>query len=637
MSGMQVAQPTTSMGRQPLREELYVERLIASLAYHRTAEEASTVTACREMQQLVATPERLFFLLNHPHFQSKGLVVLTSLLEDPLSPQAHAGISVLSDLASDTQGASALLNPKVMTMDPFAVVAMAYTAIGKVIIANMGSDDNSVRACWDAVHVLHMLVPQPRGFTALQQLPLEEFRIVVTALIEATQRRWPSQDTGAVERSAGASGSFFSMGGGDNFVPRGAHPMDHSVAEEASMVLQFLSEQLAGAQLADAPKYTDPAEGKRRLQSAMLFFHRCSAPECCVERPDVTPWLVGLHRDLTRGSAAVQGVACKIVRAILGGKELVRVLMAGGSPEQSKATVALIGCMLTRDSALQEDIFHATRAACRIGAYDDAHHAFIAMIPSTELEALLHGLACVILESIPVDSRGSPAAAVTIFNTNKQAAATMCSAAEAMKLLLGGALGVELVTALLEAKTAEQIEKERSNGVLSWISGGLITGEGVAGKGTGSRGGCTSESARTAIMTTAYFALLCVTAVPTAGAFAAEALHALSCCPAGAELLLKQPTPLLTCGVQGLIPMLHPDNTALVFAIEVIAGVVADPNGILAFRALPQPEAISLMTRLQAVSSMGSHDPMSARCTWAASNTLKILVAEGFIDAYLPR
>ena len=68
------------------------------------------------------------------------------------------------------------------------------------------------------------------------------------------------------------------------------------------------------------------------------------------------------------------------------------------------------------------------------------------------------------------------------------------------------------------------------------------------------------------------------------------ALHALSCCPAGAELLLAQPTPLLTCGVQGLIPMLHPDNTALVFAVEVIAGVVADPNGILAFRALPQPE-----------------------------------------------
>ena len=130
MAGMQVAQPTTAMGRQPLREELYVERLIASLAYHRTAEEAMTVTACREMQQLVATPERLFFLLNHPHFQSKGLVVLTSLLEDPLSAQAHAGISVLSDLASDTQGASALLNPKVMTMDPFAVVAMAYTAIG---------------------------------------------------------------------------------------------------------------------------------------------------------------------------------------------------------------------------------------------------------------------------------------------------------------------------------------------------------------------------------------------------------------------------------------------------------------------------------------------------------------------------
>jgi hypothetical protein len=38
-----------------------------------------------------------------------------------------------------------------MTMDPFAVIAMAYTAIGKVILANMASDDHSVRACWDAV------------------------------------------------------------------------------------------------------------------------------------------------------------------------------------------------------------------------------------------------------------------------------------------------------------------------------------------------------------------------------------------------------------------------------------------------------------------------------------------------------
>lgn len=64
---------------------------------------------------------------------------------------------------------------------------------------------------------------------------------------------------------------------------------------------------------------------------------------------------------------------------------------------------------------------------------------------------------------------------------------------------------------------------------------------------------------------------------------------------------------------------------------------MADTNGILAFRALPQAEAISLMTRLQAVSSVGSHDPVSARCTWAASNALKILVAEGFVDAYLPR
>ena len=89
---------------------------------------------------------------------------------------------------------------------------MDGSTLGKVIIANMDSDDHSVRACWDAVHVLHMLVPQPRGFTALQQLPLEEFRIVVTALIEATQRRWPSAETGAVERNSGASGSFFSIG-----------------------------------------------------------------------------------------------------------------------------------------------------------------------------------------------------------------------------------------------------------------------------------------------------------------------------------------------------------------------------------------------------------------------------------------
>jgi hypothetical protein len=60
--------------------------------------------------------------------------------------------------------------------------------------------------------------------------------------------------------------------------------------------------------------------------------------------------------------------------------------------------------------ALQEDIFHATRGACRIGAFEDSHHAFTAMVPSKELEALVHGLACVILEAIPVDSRGSPAA-----------------------------------------------------------------------------------------------------------------------------------------------------------------------------------------------------------------------------------
>lgn len=154
-----------------------------------------------------------------------------------------------------------------------------------------------------------------------------------------------------------------------------------------------------------------------------------------------------------------------------------------------------------------------------------------------------------------MDMRGSPSAAVGIYQTNKQAAATMCSAAEAIKLLLGGSLGVELATALLEAKTEEQLKKERAESLLSWITGGLLGGGSPEG---GDRAGCTSESARAAIMTTAYFALLCITAVPTAGAFAAEALHALSCCPAGAELLLRQPTPLLTCGIQGLIPMLHP-------------------------------------------------------------------------------
>ena len=50
--------------------------------------------------------------------------------------------------------------------------------------------------------------------------------------------------------------------------------------------------------------------------------------------------------------------------------------------------------------------------------------------------------------------------------------------------------------------------------------------------------------------------------------------------------------------------------------VQVIAGIVADAEGILAFRALPQPEAISLMTRLQAISSMGSNDLVSSRCTW---------------------
>jgi hypothetical protein len=56
--------------------------------------------------------------------------------------------------------------------------------------------------------------------------------------------------------------------------------------------------------------------------------------------------------------------------------------------------------------------------------------------------------------------------------------------------------------------------------MLLWVTGGLLSGAAAA---AGGRAGCTSESARVAIMTTCYFALLCVTAVPTAGAFAAEA------------------------------------------------------------------------------------------------------------------
>ena len=74
-------------------------------------------------------------------------------------------------------------------------------------------------------------------------------------------------------------------------------------------------------------------------------------------------------------------------------KELVRVLMAGGPQSQTAATVALMARLLTRDAATMEDIFHATRAACRIGAFDDSHHAFVDMVPSAELEALLHGRA----------------------------------------------------------------------------------------------------------------------------------------------------------------------------------------------------------------------------------------------------
>jgi hypothetical protein len=58
------------------------------------------------------------------------------------------------------------------------------------------------------VHVLHMLVPQPRGFAALQQLPLGEFRVVITALVEATQRRWPAAETGAMEMGQ-VTGSYF--------------------------------------------------------------------------------------------------------------------------------------------------------------------------------------------------------------------------------------------------------------------------------------------------------------------------------------------------------------------------------------------------------------------------------------------
>ena len=56
--------------------------------------------------------------------------------------------------------------------------------------------------------MLHMLVPQPRGFAALQQLPLGEFRVVITALVEATQRRWPAAETGAMEMGQ-VTGSYF--------------------------------------------------------------------------------------------------------------------------------------------------------------------------------------------------------------------------------------------------------------------------------------------------------------------------------------------------------------------------------------------------------------------------------------------
>jgi len=157
MSAAPATSSATSSGRAPVREELYVERLIASLAYHRTADAATTVMACRELQQLLKTPERLYFLLNHPHFQSKGLVVLTTLLEDPTSEQAYAGVSALSNLASDTQGVSALLFPKVMTMDPFAVVAMTFTALGTLILANPAVDDNSVRACWAGAYARSLL------------------------------------------------------------------------------------------------------------------------------------------------------------------------------------------------------------------------------------------------------------------------------------------------------------------------------------------------------------------------------------------------------------------------------------------------------------------------------------------------
>ena len=42
-------------GHQPLREEVYVERLITSLAYHRTEDEAATVTTHPRSWTLAST------------------------------------------------------------------------------------------------------------------------------------------------------------------------------------------------------------------------------------------------------------------------------------------------------------------------------------------------------------------------------------------------------------------------------------------------------------------------------------------------------------------------------------------------------------------------------------------------------
>ena len=69
-------------------------------------------------------------------------------------------------------------------------------------------------------------------------------------------------------------------------------------------------------------------------------------------------------------TAAVQSTACHVARLLLGSKQLVRVCVAGGTPEMTRATVTLIAMLLTRESSSHEDVFHATRAACRVAAFE---------------------------------------------------------------------------------------------------------------------------------------------------------------------------------------------------------------------------------------------------------------------------